>query len=90
MKTEYILYLVILIIAMSFIALLYLLLQNTKRNMVHGKINKCLQKNIHKKVSARKVEKMIKYIEKNRKYISLSTYNSSLYTLERTILKINY
>jgi len=90
MKTEYILYLAVLVTAFAFLALLYLLLQDVRKSMINNKINKCIKYKIYKKISAKKVEKMIKYIEKNKKNIPLSTYNSSLYALERAILKINY
>lgn len=90
METEYILYLTVVIIAMVFIVLLFMLVQDTKKNMVNGKIKKCIEDKIHQKVSAHDVKKMIKYIENNKKYVLFTTYSSSLHTLRRALLRINY
>ena len=90
MKTEYILYLTVIVIAMSFIVLLFMLAQDTKKNMVNGKIRKCIEDKIHQQVSAQNVEEMIKYIEKNRKYLLFTTYKNSIHTLRRALVRINY
>ncbi|HHD79662.1 MAG TPA: hypothetical protein ENK98_08555 [Epsilonproteobacteria bacterium] len=88
MKTEYILYFAVIVLVIAFIMLLQLLLQNLKEKRVTDKLNKCLQGKIHQKVSAKDVEKMIKYIEKNKKHIPFSIYKKSLQTLQTALLKI--
>ena len=90
MKTEYILYLTVIVIAMSFIVLLFMLVKSTKKNMVNGKIRKCIEDKIHKQVSVHNVEEMIKYIEKNKKYVLFTTYKNSINILRSTLLRINY
>ena len=88
MKPEYILYPTVIIITITFIVLLFMLLQNTKKKMVNNKIRKCIEDKIHNKVSAHDIQKMIKYIDKNKKYVLFSTYGSSLQTLRRVLLRI--
>jgi uncharacterized protein YoxC len=82
MKTEYILYFAVIVIAISFIVLLQLLLQNLKKKMVTAKLQKCIQGEKYKQVSNKEIDKMIKYIENNKNYISFNTYRNSLKTLQ--------
>jgi uncharacterized protein YoxC len=89
MKTEYILYFAVIVVVIAFIMLLQLLLQNLKKKSVTGKLKKCLHGKIHQKVSAKEVEKMLKYIENNKKYIPFSIYKKSLKTLQIALLKIH-
>jgi len=88
MKTEYILYFAVIVVTIAFMMLLSLLLQNLKKKKVTNKLKKCLHGKIHQKVSVKEVEKMIKYIETNKKYIPFSIYNSSLKTLKMALVKI--
>lgn len=89
MKTEYILYFSVIVVIAALMMLLQMLMQHLKKKKVMGRLNKCLHGKIHQKVSAKDVEKMIKYIQNNKKYIPFSIYKKSLNTLQTALLKIH-
>ena len=81
MKTEYILYLVILVVVFAFASLFYIYMLHLKKNRVRAKVNLYLSE-VRKRKPQEETYKRVNYVEKNRKYMTMSFYSDSIKKLK--------
>ena len=82
MNAEYILYAAVIIVVISFVALLYILILDIKKKIVNKKIDKFSIRS-GKKVTHKELDKILKYIEKNKKYLTASAYKIGMYKIDK-------
>jgi len=87
MNTEYILYAAVIIVVISFVALLYIFIIDIKKKIVNKKIDKFSIRS-GKKVTQKELEKILKYIEKNKKYLTASAYKIGMYKIDKARMRI--
>jgi uncharacterized protein YoxC len=87
MNIEYILYLAVIIVALAFISLLYMFITSTKKKIVNKKIDKFSIRS-GKRVTRKELDKILKYIEKNKKYLTPSAYKIGMYKIDKARLRM--
>lgn len=82
MNIEYILYVAVMVVIVSFIALIYLFTIDMKKRMVNNKIDNFSIKS-GKRVTQKELDRIMHYIERNKKYLSPSAYKIGMYKIDR-------
>lgn len=82
MNIEYILYAAVIIVTVSFMALIYLFTVDMKKRMVNNKIEKFSIKS-GKKVTQQELDRILQYIERNKKYLTSSAYKMGMYKIDK-------
>ena len=82
MNIEYILYVSIVIVCLAMFSLLYALYIAIKRKLVNRAINKFSIHTFHP-ITHRELDNFMGYIEKNKKYLSDSTYKIGMYKVKK-------
>ena len=87
MNVEYILYVAVIIVLLAFISLLYMFIIGTKKKIVNKKIDKFSIKS-GKRITSKELDKILKYIEKNKKYLTPSAYKIGMYKIDKARLRM--
>lgn len=82
MNIEYILYVAVMVVIVSFIALIYLFTIDMKKRMVNNKIDKFSIKS-GKRVTQQELDRIMQYIERNKKYLSPNAYKMGMYKIDK-------
>ncbi len=87
MGIDYILYMAVIIVIVAFAALLYIFIVNIKKKRVNNKIDRFSIKS-GKRVTQKEVDKILNYIEKNKKYLSPSAYKIGRYKIDKARIRM--
>ena len=87
MNVEYILYVAVAIVVLAFISLLYMFIIGTKKKIVNKKIDRFSIRS-GKRVTRKELDKILKYIEKNKKYLTPSAYKIGMYKIDKARLRM--
>jgi len=88
MKVEYFLFGALFVVVVAFIVLLYIFAIEMKRKSVARKIEN-FGKNNSKKITEKELTKIVKYIEKNKKYIIPSLYKKGMSNIEKAKVRMS-
>ncbi len=82
MNIDYILYLAVAVVVFAFIAIVYMVTASMKKKRVNKKIDKFSIRS-GKRVTQKELDRILSYIEKNKKYLSHSAYKIGLYKINK-------
>jgi hypothetical protein len=81
-NVDYILYLAVAVVIFAFIAIVYMVTTGMKKKLVNKKIDRFSIRS-GKRVTQKELDRILKYIEKNKKYLSPSAYKMGLYKINK-------
>jgi ABC-type glycerol-3-phosphate transport system permease component len=88
MNIKYILYIAVIIVALAFILLLlYMFITSMKKKIVNKRIDKFSIRSGNR-VTHKELDKILKYIEKNKKYLTPSAYKIGMYKIDKARLRM--
>lgn len=87
MKTEYILFSAVLVVVVAFIMVFLIVIKDMKKKMVRKKIDK-FNDNSTLKVTQKELDRMLSYIEKNKKHLTPSLYKESINKITKVQARI--
>ena len=82
MNIDYILYLAVTVVFLAFITIVYMGIVSIKKKLVNKKVDKFSIKS-GKRVTQKDLDKILSYIEKNKKHLSHSAYKIGLYKINK-------